>query len=152
MGIGKTTIARILANKLKAKHYEIDRILNKNNIKEWENGSISIKSFIKANEISAKKAMKDLESWIPIIFEGNFYFKEQIEDLIKRLNYPHYIFTLKAPLDVCITRDNKREKTLGKEAAIAVYKKTNSFDYGIVINAENKTEKEIVEEILCYLK
>jgi len=55
LGIGKSTIAEVLSKKLKAKHYEIDRILNENNIKEWENGYVSIKSFIKTNEISVEK-------------------------------------------------------------------------------------------------
>ena len=113
LGCGKSTIAEALAKRLKAKHFAIDRILDENNIEEWENGYVSQKSFIKANEIAAQRAKKDLEREVPIIFDGNFYFKSQIEDLIKRLDFPYYIFTLKAPLKICIDRDSKRRKTHG---------------------------------------
>lgn len=151
LGCGKTTIAEALSKILKAKHYEIDRILNKNNIKEWEDGYISIRSFIKTNEISAERAKKDLELGIPIIFEANFYFKEQIEDLIRRLDYPHYIFTLKAPLKTCVERDYKRDKTHGRDAATAVYKKTTSFDYGISIDV-TKPIDETIKEIISHIQ
>jgi tRNA uridine 5-carbamoylmethylation protein Kti12 len=150
LGCGKSTIAETLSKKLKAKHFAIDRVLEDYNIEEWENGYVSIKSFIKANEISAEKAKKDLEKGIPVIFDGNFYFKEQIENLIKRLNFPHQVFTLKAPLHVCIDRDSKRAKTHGKDAAEAVYKKSTSFDYGIGIDV-NKSKKETIEEILSLI-
>ncbi len=148
LGIGKSTIAESLAKRLKAKHLAIDQILDENNIEEWEEGYVSQKSFIKANEIAAQRARKDLENGIPVIFDGNFYFKSQIEDLIKRLNFPHYVFTLKAPLKVCIDRDNQRSKGYGEDAAKAVYKKSLEFNYGTVIDTENKTPNQTIKGIL----
>ncbi len=61
-----------------------------------------------------------------------------------------YIFTLKAPLKVCISRDNKRMKAHGKKAAQAVYKLVSRFEYGISINA-TKPIDNCVKEILSHL-
>ena len=75
LGCGKTTVAEALAKKLKAKHFSVDKILDDNNLEEWEDGYISQKSFIKANEIAVRDAEKELEQGKPIIFDGNFYYK-----------------------------------------------------------------------------
>lgn len=82
------------------------------------------------------------------IIDGNFYHKEQLEDLIKNIGGEKvHVFTLKATLKTCIERDNKRQKPYGKQAAEAVYRLVSKFDYGITIDTENKTEKEVVEKI-----
>ena len=150
MGCGKSTVAEALSGILRAKHVAIDNILDENNIEEWEDGYVSKKSFIKANEISVEGVMETLKKETSVIFDGNFYFKEQIEDLIKRLKSPHYVFTFKAPLDVCIARDSKRVTSFGKDAAKAVYRKVAEFDYGINIDV-TKPIDETIEEILSYL-
>ncbi len=148
LGIGKTTIAKSLAKNIKAEYIAYDRILDKYNlIKDKEQGYISQKSFLKANEIITPKAKKFLDKGKPIVFDGNFYWKSQIVDLISKLDYPYYVFTLKAPLKVCIERDSKRKKIHGKDAAKAVYKKSKSFSYGTVTDTENKTIKQAVDEI-----
>ena len=87
---------------------------------------------------------------ISIVFDGNFYWKSQIEDLINRLNFPHYVFTLKAPLKVCIARDIERGKTHGEDAARAVYKKSTEFDYGTIIDI-NRPLEVCVKDILSYI-
>lgn len=151
LGCGKSTIAKAISKKLEAKYFAIDKILDDYDLKEWEEGYVSQKSFIRANEIAAKEAKIDLEKGVPIVFDGNFYWKSQIEDLIKRLNHSHYTFTLKAPLKICIERDMKRNKIHGKDATEAVYKKSTEFDYGTIINVKNKTQEKVVKEILSYL-
>lgn len=151
LGCGKSTISERLSKILNAKYFAVDRILDEHNLtKERERGYISQKSFIKANEIISPEARKFLDKGNRVIFDGNFYWKSQIEDLIKRLDYPHYIFTLKAPLDVCIKRDSKRDKIHGKEAAEAVYKKSTEFESGIIIDVD-KSLKECISKILSYL-
>ncbi len=151
LGSGKSTIAEKLSKILRAEHIAIDRILDEFNLtKDREDGYVSQESFKKANEIVVSKVKKLLDKGIPVIFDGNFYWKSQIEDLIKRLNYQYYVFTLKAPLEVCIDRDNKRNKTHGKDAAKVVYKKSTSFEYGISIDVTKRLD-EVVKEILSYL-
>lgn len=60
------------------------------------------------------------------------------------------MFTLKAPLEVCLERDRQRRKTYGKDAVRAVYKKSTQFDYGFVIDV-TKLLDDYVKEILSYL-
>ena len=151
LGCGKSTLAERVAKTFKAKYVAIDRILDEYDLtKDKEAGYISQKSFKKANEIIAPKAARLLDKGTPVVFDGNFYWKSQIDDLIKRLDFPHYVFTLKAPLEICIERDSKRKKTHGKDAATVVYAKTTQFDYGTIIDVTKPIE-ESVRKILSYL-
>ena len=57
LGCGKSTVAKKLSEKLKAEYFEVNRILDENNLtKDTEDGYISQKSFVKANEIAVSKA------------------------------------------------------------------------------------------------
>ncbi len=87
-----------------------------------------------------------------VIFDGNFYWKSQIEDLVQRLDYPHYVFTLKAPVDVCIERDKMRGETHGAITAQVIHKKVSTFDYGSIIDTEKQTVVQIVDKIFEILK
>ena len=151
LGCGKSTIAKNISKEFGAEYLEVDRVLDENNLtNDWEEGYISQNSFIKANEIIASKAKKILKKGTSVVFDANFYWKSQIDNLIERLDFPHYVFTLKAPLEVCIERDSKRDKPYGEDATKAVYKKSIEFDYGKVINI-NKPLDKCVKEILSYL-
>ncbi len=143
MGCGKTTIAKKLAEKLKIQYISVDRILEKNNLEKWEDGFISEKSFLDANKIITEK-MKD-----SAVIDGNFYC--QIIDLIERVEGKCFVFTLKAPVQVCIERDDNRENSLGEDAVRAVYSKTEKTQYGEVINS-NKPADECVNQILLLIK
>jgi len=151
LGCGKSTISERLSKILNAKYFAVDRVLEEHNLEdEWEAGYISQKSFKRANEIITPQAQKILNSGKPVVFDGNFYWKSQVEDLISRLDFPHYVFTLKAPLEVCIERDKNRSKTHGEDAARAVFKKSTEFEYGTVIDI-NKPLKKCIDEILSHL-
>ncbi len=153
LGCGKSTISRELAKELNAEYIAVDRILDEFDLtKDKEEGYISQKSFFKVNEIVSKRAKKLLNHNKPVIFDGNFYWKSCIEDLISRLNYPHYVFTLKAPIETCISRDDERGKTHGEDAAKAVYKKSTSFEYGTPIETKDKSVKETLVKIKKKLK
>lgn len=150
LGSGKSTISKRLANAIKAEYVEIDRELDKVG-ETWYAGYVSQRSFIRADEAATKRVKPILEMGIPVVFDGNFYHKSQIEDIINRLKYPHYVFTLKVPLRVCIERDSKRNKTHGADAAKAVYKKSTRFKYGTIVDA-TKPLSEVIKEILAYLQ
>jgi predicted kinase len=131
----------------------VDRYLDKYKLtNDWEEGYISQKSFLKVNDIVSKQVKPLLKKGKIIVFDGNFYWKSILEDLISRLNYKHHIFTLKASLKTCIKRDSKRMKTHGKDATKAVYKKSTSFTYGTIIDTEGKTPEQTVKEILKDIK
>ena len=151
LGCGKSTIAEKLSKILNAKYIAIDRVLDEHDLtKDKEEGYVSQKSFLKANDLVISKAKELLNKGIPVIFDGNFYWKSQIEDLIQKLDYAYYVFTLKAPLEVCISRDVARGKTHGEDATRAVYKKSTEFEYGIVIDISGSLDKAI-EEIVSHL-
>ena len=145
LGCGKSTVAKEIARKMKGKYVSIDAIIDKNKLyHDKEQGYISQASFIKANSI----AIKYLKKAEFAVFDGNFYWKSQIENLVNSLNCEHKIFTLKASIKKCIERDSKRIKSYGKDATKLVYKKSTEFDYGEIIDTERQTEKETINEIL----
>ena len=147
----KRTIAEKIAKKIGAKHFSVDRVLDDYGLTvDKEDGYISQKSFLRANEIIIQEVVEILKTNTPIIFDGNFYWQSQIDDLINKLNYPHWIFTLKVPLDICIDRDDKREKKHGKDAAEAVFDKSIQINCGILIDG-TKELNQIVKEIISYL-
>jgi len=152
LGCGKTTIAKKLATCLAGKYFSVDKILDAHKLGyDTEGGNIAQKSFLKTNEILAPQAKKFLAAGQPVIFDGNFYWRSHIKDLIKKLNAPHCIFTLHAPLPVCIERDKKRKKTYGIEATKAVYKRSIALTYGTVIDT-TKTKNEAIEQIIALLR
>ena len=115
-------------------------------------GSIPVNNFIKANEKLIPKTKKFLSLNKSIIIEGNFYHKEQLDNLIKELKgSKNHIFTLKASLKTCIKRDAERKKSYGKKNVEEVYTLVSKFDYGIVVDTESKTEKEVIEDIKKYI-
>jgi len=153
LGIGKSTIAKQLAKLLDADYISIDDILAEHRLDKVgeKEKCIPVKNFVKADDIVIPKVKTHLEKGKAVVFDGNFYHKEQIEHLIKNLPEQHYAFTLKAPLKTCIERDSQRQRAYGKDAATAVYKAVSRFDYGTSINTNKKTAEQVVKEILVYL-
>jgi predicted kinase len=144
LGCGKSTIAERLSKKLNAKHISIDKVLAENDLEgDREEGYISQRNFKKANEIVLPEVEEALDSGKSVIFDGNFYWKSQIADLIEKVGCDGYVFTLEAPLEVCIERDSKRNKPHGEGAARAVYKKSTEFEYGISVDVTQDVEKVI---------
>jgi len=53
-------------------------------------------------------------------------------------------------MEICIKRDMERNKTHGKDAAMVVYEKSTSFDYGTVIDISGSLD-DAIKEIISYL-
>lgn len=155
LGVGKSTISRMLSEKLDAELISIDRIVDDSKLitREKEEGYISQKNFFDANTIAIERVKDYLESGKKVIFDGNFYWESAIKDLEEKLNgYQGKVFSLYSPLKVCIDRDSKRDKTHGEMAAMVVHKKSTSFEYGEKIDTQNKGVEETVEDILGKMK
>ncbi|MBN1169486.1 AAA family ATPase [Candidatus Micrarchaeota archaeon] len=153
LGVGKSSIAKRLSKILEAEYVPIDLVLEKLGLDKVEKdvGCIPAANFIMADDHILPTLEKKLREGKAVIFDACFYHKEHIEHLIQHLPYPHYVFSLKAPLEVCIKRDYKRNKTHGNDAAAAVYQLVSRFDYGIVIDVSSKNINQTIKEILSYL-
>ncbi|MCL5874490.1 MAG: AAA family ATPase [Candidatus Thermoplasmatota archaeon] len=147
LGSGKTTISKELSRLYDAVYISVDEVLDGFGLEEWEDGYIAKRSFLRVNEIVAKEAIKHLDSGKLVIFDGNFYFKDVIVDLMNRLNkFRGIVLTLTVPLEECIRRDSSRHAVLGEEKTRRVYKKSTEFRTGIEVDAD-KEPKEIVRSI-----
>ena len=142
--MGKTTVCRALADSIGAKVVSIDALVES----EWDGGSERL--FLKANGAAAQTAQESLDAGVPVLFDGNFYWKRQISDLESRLPFPHAVFTLAAPLSVCIQRDLDRPSPHGSEAAREVFAKVVKVDAGVLIDAARRLS-DIVEDLLARL-
>lgn len=145
LGIGKTTVSKHLSKKLNAKHIEMDTVLKEHHLDTIPPNApcIPVNQFIKANQIVLSEAIELLEKTTVVIFDACFYHKEVIDNLVQHLPYKHYIFTLKAPLHVCIQRDCGREHPCGKDAATAVHALVSKFDCGMNIDVTNDINQSV---------
>jgi predicted kinase len=144
LGSGKTTVSLALSKVIGAEVVSIDLILDRLE----DDGSI--RPYLEANKAAARMALKSLARGTPVVLDESFCWKRQIEDLVTRLPYPHEVFTLKAPLTVCIERDAHRTRVYGAEAARQVHHKIARFDCGIPLDATRNISL-IVEEICSHL-
>ncbi|HYK93110.1 MAG TPA: AAA family ATPase, partial [Thermoplasmata archaeon] len=96
LGVGKTTVSEALAKLLHARVVSIDQILERHNLEEWEDGYISVGSFLRANDFALEEAGPHLRQDIPVIVDGNFYHRAAIDDLLARVHVPHAVVTLVA--------------------------------------------------------
>jgi len=154
LGVGKSTIAKKLAKFLNADYVDIDKILRKNNLDKVRPDAecIPAENFIKADDLILPGLKDKMHKGKIIIFDACFYHKKHIEDIVRKLPYRHFIFTLKSPVEVCIERDGKRKRKYGTLATKAVHSLVSKFDYGITIDANNKTPEETLREIINHLQ
>jgi tRNA uridine 5-carbamoylmethylation protein Kti12 len=153
LGVGKSTIAQALTKRLRASYISVDDVLAENGLDVRGNRPcIPAENFIKADHIVLAAAKAALKNGKIVIFDGCFYHKEQIDDLERNLSGKHFVLTLKAPLELCVKRDSKREKPCGEAAAKAVHALVSRFDYGIIMDTKGKTAGQCVEEMLSHLR
>jgi shikimate kinase len=146
LGVGKTTISKLLAQKLNATYFSVDQILEENKLDfiDKKIGCISEKNFFKVNQIIIDNILKNNKT---AVIDGNFYYQNQIKDLIKNIPFKSFVFTLMAPVELCLKRDTKRLLPHGKQATLAVYNLVAKFEYGETINVSNLSIDESVQKI-----
>jgi predicted kinase len=151
-GVGKSTISTLLASEIGAQAIHFDKVLEELGIDEVvDNKWIPLDRFLKADDVALPRARRELESGRNLVMDGNFYHKEQIDDIVSKLEFPHVAFTLKAGLSECVKRDKARKNALGEQNIEAVFRLVSAFDYGNVIKTDDKTPEEVVEEIVRVL-
>ena len=150
LGVGKSTVTKILAQKLNAKYFSVDQILaeNKLDVVDEKIGCIPEENFLKVNQIIIQDILKNNQS---VVIDGNFYYQNQIENLIQNIPFKSFVFTLTAPVKICIQRDSARPSPHGKWAAIAVHSLVSKFNFGEVVDVSNLTVDQSVEKIFSKL-
>ncbi len=149
LGVGKTTIAKIIAQQVNGAYFAVDQILEAHNWDQAENGrGIPLKNFLQVNAYVVPQIKAEQEKGRSVIVDGNFYYKEQLTNLLQNVGGSHIVFTLKASLKTCLARDNERQDPHGPDAAKAVYAMVSAFDYGTSIETDDVDSSETVDEVL----
>lgn len=151
-GVGKTTIASALAKSLDGFHISIDNILAEHGL-DYILGEPCIPEhkMLAANKIVVPIAQKKLALGKIVIFDGNFYHRSQIDELTATLGHSFFVFTLKAVLETCLTRNKVRTTLLHEQGIRDVFNLVSKFDCGIVVDTTNKTVEKIMQEIMIHL-
>ena len=150
-GVGKSTVSRLLASRLGARHISFDRIRRRRRLK------VSESDRIKANAIAVAIARKDLTNSRIVIFDDVFYYRSQLRHLrhlVRSLHRPHRTFTLKAPLPVCIQRDHARpyHRRIGANRVREVYRLVSRFNSGVLVNTSAQSPRQTARRILMRLR
>ncbi|MDO8598518.1 MAG: ATP-binding protein, partial [bacterium] len=142
LGSGKTTVARRLAGEIGAEYFSIDQALEDRGVDHVgpDEECIPALNFLAAQEAMLPSIRESLARGRPVIVDGNFYHREQIDHLVRALPFPNAIFALEAPVELCIARDRARSKPLGEDAARAVHHLVSRFHAGIAIDAAKSAD------------
>lgn len=146
--VGKSTVAKRLAERIDAEFITFDKVMTDNRLDKIEGDGISTGNFVKANSIVLPLALEALKSGRSVVFDGCFYRTGQIEDLLKKLPFKHYIFTLYASLEECLKRNAKRLNPLKEKEIKQVYKLVKSLKVGIKIDTTGKGINDVIAEIM----
>ncbi|MFH0804700.1 MAG: AAA family ATPase [Patescibacteria group bacterium] len=145
LGAGKTTISKKVALQLNGVYLSVDTVLADHGLDQIVEGSyaISLNNFVRANQLLQPAILAVIATNRPAVVDGCFYHREALDDLLRSVPPPHAVFTLRAPLEVCIERDRLREKPLGEEAARAVYHLTSKLTLGTVLDATEPIDQNV---------
>jgi len=153
-GIGKTTIAKLLAKDLDAEYISLDDILHEKDLDHVEGICIKEENFLRVNDVVIPKMNALMRKGKNVILDGNFYHKNHLKELIRASEFPVQVFTLKAKVDDCISRDSARtgEDKIGEKNIRQVHALVSKWDYGTAIDIGKKSAKETAAEILRKLR
>lgn len=146
-GVGKTTIAKLLAKTINAYYFSFDEVMEKNKLDVIKGDGIPSRNFVKANKLIIPLMQKKKL----VVLDGCFYRKEQIEHLLKIFPSKITVFTLNAPLSECIERNKTRANPMTKKAIKEVCSLVSKVKIGVVIDTVGKTKQQIVSEIVLLL-
>ncbi len=144
LGVGKSTIARKLSEALNYTYVSLDQVIDDNKLVPPGVEGVPLESFLDANELLLQYSQ---ESTQPLIIDGCFYYQEQLDDLVSKLNGRVTIFTLSCSVEECIDRDSKRDKVYGEDAARFVHMMTSGVKAGLEIDTSKLSADETLAEI-----
>ena len=160
LGAGKTTVAHAVARRLGAHVVSVDDILEKHHLEIWDTrrDRVALASFLRANAIIARTVRSELGAGRSVVVEGNFYWREAVADLRRRVGRSVRILRLDAPLATCLNRDRGRPapesgttpqagQRMGPTAVRKVFRYTRAVRVGRSIDARGSVER-VVERVL----
>lgn len=152
-GVGKTTVARMLAERIHGVYLSIDERIDAMQVQGEEEGGIPRKYFLAAQDDCLPTAQQALEAGTSVVLDGNFYWPEQFTHLAAHLPYPQRVVTLMAPLSTCLARDAVRttRAPIGELIIRAVYDLSSRISVGEEMETEGKTADAVVRDILVRL-
>ena len=143
LGIGKSTIAKLLAKHIGVEYLSLDKILKDNDLEGTD--GIPLENFLESNKILFNLINASEKSFI---VDGCYYHQEQIDDLQKKFNNSIMIFSLTSDVETCISRDAGRNKVYGEDSARFVHMITTKIKVGFEIDTTNQSIDETYNEIL----
>jgi len=145
LGVGKTTVSKILSQRLDLDYLSLDKIIDDNHLVVPGTDGVPLQSYLAANQIIFDVVNNGEKTFI---VDGCFYYQEQLDDLMKKFNNNIEIFTLVGSIETCIQRDAQRLKVYGEDAARFVHMMTAKIHIGLEIDTTKQTSEETVEDIL----
>lgn len=154
LGVGKSTVAERLASRLGGNRVSIDTLLERYALEEWASDRIALESFLRANDHAVREARRLARLGRSVVIEGNFYWREALADLARRLEIRPYVFRLAAPVAVCIARDRRRPaprdpaspragERMGRKAVQDVYRLASGVRAGIPVDARGPVDRVV---------
>jgi len=137
---GKTTISELLAKKLNAEVFHLDRTLKANKLDRMPKGAECIpkENFFKADNIILPTIKKLISQNKTVIIDACCSHQEHVDHITAP--FKHIIFTLHTSVETCIQRDKHRKVSYGPDAARAVHNLVNRIQAGIQIDNEGAPE------------
>ena len=148
-GSGKTTLAQRLTEIYDAHYIPIDKVKNARQLKHSEPEKLE------ANKVVLQDAKIHLSQGQVVIIDEVLYYQSQLSQLIDDLPFPHYVFSLKAPLEVCLARNLERQnngsRKMSNNDVKEVYGLVSKLNYGIEIDTHNRPIEDSLADILSHL-
>lgn len=147
-GVGKTTIAKSLAERLRAAYFSFDELMEANGLDVIIDDGIPPENFLEANRLLLPMVLdKEL-----VVLDGCFYRKEQLDDMLNNVSGMRvYIFTLTAEIETCLERNRLRKNPLMDNDIRQVYDLVSKLNVGMIIDTTGKTVEQSVLEILNHM-
>jgi len=149
LGVGKSTISMQLATLLPGLYIPLDDVVNRLGLDTVPPDAecIPVENFLAALDDVLPQIERSMAQGTSVIVDACFYHKEMIEFLEQHFPGKTAVFTLDAPIDVCITRDRERDKSHGEDSARAVHYLVSRFSAGTRIDATQPKEATIAKII-----
>ncbi|MBI2984190.1 MAG: AAA family ATPase [Candidatus Kerfeldbacteria bacterium] len=149
LGVGKSTIGRHLAADLSSLYVPLDDVLADHGLDRVPADAecIPAENFLLVLRSLLPKLQQTVAAGQSVVVDACFYHREMIQFLDTHFPGQTAVFTLSAPVEICIARDRERSKSHGEDAARAVHDLVSRFTAGKKIDA-TKSKKSILQEIM----